>query len=97
MRPSLTEANIKQRDPAAFTAATAYMRGISPSGLARCAYNLAVSRVEADAKAGRIGADVALLKYRALRGAYEQRKEQLKLRSFFEARGLGPILRRHAA
>ncbi len=75
----------------------AYMRGISPSGLARHAYEVALWRVDADERDARISAAEAMIKRRALYGAYQTRKEDLKLRSFFETRGLGPILRRRAA
>ena len=82
--------------PIRYIAGTAYMRGISPKGLARHAYEIALSRVDAAFKAHTISGADWLIKTRALRAAYQSRKDAIELRSFFEARGLGPILRRAA-
>lgn len=67
--------------------------GMSRLQLARWAFDLALVALKADAAAGRIQADAALLRFNALRGAYRKRKEAIEFRSWLAARGLENIVR----
>lgn len=70
--------------------------GLSRKQLARWAFDQAYAKLDADSRAGRIPADKALLKYRALSAAYQKRKQDLDLASFLGPRGLGSILNNEA-
>lgn len=72
-------------------AAHRYTRSLSRRQLARYVYDIACVKLDADARAGLIQADAALLKYRRLRDAYQSRKQQLELDAFLRGRGLGWI------
>lgn len=70
---------------------------LSRSQLARWAFDQAYAQLKADTDAGLIPADVALLKFNALRAAYYKRREDLKLEAFIASRGLSRIMGRVAA
>lgn len=72
-------------------AAHRYTRSLTRKQLARYAYNIACVKLDADARAGLIQAEAALLKFRALRDAYQARKQQLELGAWLRSRGLGWI------
>lgn len=73
-------------------AAKQYTRSLTRKQLARYAYDIACMQLKADADAGLIPADAALLKFRRLRAAFERRKEGLGLHSFLRGRGYGFVL-----
>lgn len=67
--------------------------GMSRLQLARWAFEQACARLTAQVNARTIPADVALLKWNALRGAYQKRKQSIELRNWLAARGLDQIVR----